>query len=121
MILNSIRTYSYIYEEKDNIYWTDKEFVLRAVKIRGYALRNASKELTNHKNIVIEALKNDGFSLIFASKELEKNKNLIMRALKNIYFVNYIKFKKDRFILHCDVEFNKKYLKKFFDKILKFY
>jgi hypothetical protein len=40
--------------------WSDKEFVLGAVKKYGGSLKKASKELQNNKEIVLEAVKEYG-------------------------------------------------------------
>jgi hypothetical protein len=43
--------------------WSDKEFILEAVKQNGYSLKYASKELKNDKEVVLEAVKQNGDSL----------------------------------------------------------
>ena len=48
--------------------------MLQAVKLNGYAIRYASKELKSDKEIVFEAFKKDYNAFKFASKELLNNK-----------------------------------------------
>ena len=43
--------------------WSNKEYVLKAVKNNGYSLEYASNELKNNKEIVLEAIKKNGYSL----------------------------------------------------------
>ena len=45
----------------------DKDFVVAIVKIHGYNLKHASKDLKNDKEVVLEAIKNNGWSLCYAS------------------------------------------------------
>lgn len=67
----------------------DKEEILKAVKLDGYALRNASTRLCNDKEVVMIAVNNKGLSLLFASSFLQNDKEVVMEALKN----NYSSFK----------------------------
>ena len=42
---------------KDDIYWTDKKFVLEAVKNDGHLLNFASRDLLNDKEIIFQGHK----------------------------------------------------------------
>ena len=48
----------------------DKDFVLKAVKRDGCALRYASEALKADKNVVLEAVKQKGNALMYASEAL---------------------------------------------------
>ena len=61
----------------------DRDTVLRAVKIHGLALENASERLKNDPEIVLAAIKQShGRAVQLASAELLSNKSFIMAAVR---------------------------------------
>ena len=119
-ILDSIKNVVYCYNKNHDIYWNNKEFVLKAIKIYGCGLKYASEELQNNKEVVLKAVKKNGICLEFASEKLQNDKKIVIIALKNIYFVDYINIKKNN-NKFFGIGFYKKHLKKSFHKILEFY
>lgn len=61
---------------------TDKEVVLKAIKINALNMEYASEELRADKEVVSEAIKNNGSVLKYASEELQSNKELVLEAVK---------------------------------------
>ena len=59
--------------------WSDRKYVLEAVKRDGYALRHA-EELRGDSEIVLEAVRKDGTALRFASKNLQDNHEIVLEA-----------------------------------------
>ena len=53
-----IKKCGYEYNEKDDIYWNNEEFVLEAIKVDGWSLGCASEKLKNDKEFIFKALKN---------------------------------------------------------------
>jgi hypothetical protein len=49
----------------------DREVVMEAVKMHGYALCYASEELQGDREVVLEAVKRNGVALGYASAELQ--------------------------------------------------
>jgi hypothetical protein len=60
----------------------DREHIMDAVKVDGYALMMASKELKNDREIVIAAVANNGKSLEYASNALQKDPEVIQNAIR---------------------------------------
>lgn len=61
--------------------WTNKEFVLTAVRNDGRALEYASEELRNDQEVVLEAVRRSGWVLMFASKELQNDRKVVLAAV----------------------------------------
>ena len=121
----------------------DKEVVLEAIKKSGHSLTFASEKLRDDKEFVLEAVKNNlslywvcdklrndkeivhcaikinGNNFRYASKELKNNKKIITLVFKRLHYIDYLKYKKTKDIV--EIQFNKKFLKKSFEKILRFY
>ena len=67
-----------------------KKEILEAVKLDGYALRNASTLLCNDKEVVMAAIHHKGLSLLFASSILQDDKELVLVAIKsNSYSIKF--------------------------------
>ena len=90
IILHLIKCHDYRYHENDNVYWKNKEFVLKAIKIDVSSLRYASEELKNDENFIIEVIKNRCYSMEYTlkqlfdnvSKELLNNKKFVLKILR---------------------------------------
>ena len=120
-IINSIRNDSYIYKSEDRKFWNDKEFVLKALKIRGGYFGYTSSKLQIDKDVILEAVKKNGFVMNLTSKTFQNNNKLIVIALKSLYFIDYIEVKKDGYKFGYYTSFRRSLLKKSFNKILELY
>ena len=96
-ILNLIKIGRYSYDENHDIYWNDKEFVLKAVKNNGWSSNYASRKLLNDKEFILEATKINGISLLYPSKDIKNNRNIVLEIVKNkgtdLSYANDIFFK----------------------------
>ena len=70
------------YKKIPKEFWSDKDFVLEAVKKKGLALQFAHESLKKDKSIVLEAVKQNGFALEFADESLKKDPDIIKAAEK---------------------------------------
>ena len=100
----------------------NKQAVLKAVIIDGYALRNSSTLLCSDREVVMAAVSNKGLSLLFASCILKADKEIVLMAIKNNCYS--IKFASE--VLRNDLEFiyeayslNSNIIKYIEDKIIK--
>jgi hypothetical protein len=59
-----------------------RDYVLEAVKKRGFDLEYASEELRNVREIVIEAIKEEASALKYASDELRNDREIVMKAVE---------------------------------------
>ena len=59
----------------------NKEIILEAVKINGWALKYASPRLKDNKEVVMEAIKNDEFAVMFASDRLKNDRDIANECL----------------------------------------
>merc|ERR1712107_619682 len=55
----------------------NKNFVLKAVEIKGIALQGATEDLKNDKDIVLAAVKQDCNALKFASSNLQRDQEIL--------------------------------------------
>jgi len=60
--------------------WDDREFMLEAVKLSGFALKYASARLRADKTLVMHAVKTDGFALGHATKALWDDRDLLLAS-----------------------------------------
>ena len=67
---------------------TDRDFVLKVVKQKGYALQLASEELRGDREVVLTAVKQNHLALKFASKELQNDNEIVFEAMKNQFIKN---------------------------------
>jgi predicted methyltransferase len=65
----------------------DKDIVLAAVKVEGFALQFASETLRNDKDVVLAAVKEHPDAFQFASETLRNNKGVVIAAVKQNGFV----------------------------------
>jgi hypothetical protein len=79
----------------------NKKVILEAVKLDGYALRNASAFLRNDRDVVMAAVCNKGLSLLFSSSVLQNDKEVVLAAVNN----NYSSFKFASEALRNDLDF----------------
>ena len=61
----------------------NKEFVLSAVRQKGWVLEYASERLKDDKEVVLTAVKKDGNALCFASERLKDDKEVVLTAVKD--------------------------------------
>ena len=66
--------------------WSEKDFVLKAVKQDGFYLKYASPELKADKDVVLEAVKKYGDTLEYASPELKADKDFVLVAIRQSGF-----------------------------------
>ncbi len=84
MILTVLRRYPAILSierNQPNPLTANKQFMMRAVAIRGVALEDASKELKEDKDVVLAAVAQKGCALEHASAELQDDKEVVLAAL----------------------------------------
>ncbi len=64
---------------------SDRDFMLRAIKLNGLALEAASEDLKNDKDLVLQAIEhsNYGYALEYASPSLRANKQVVETAALN--------------------------------------
>ncbi len=69
----------------------DKEVVIAAVQQYGYALKHASDNLKADKEVVLAAVQQNGYALEYASSELKADKEFVISAVqKNGYALKYL-------------------------------
>lgn len=61
---------------------SDPEFMMKAVRHDGGALKYASVELSKHRGLVLEAVRQSGQALEFAAPELRRDRELVLEAVK---------------------------------------
>lgn len=61
---------------------TDKEVILKAVKVDGQIFYYASQELRDDKEVALEAISNKWLIIKYASKRLRGDKDIAITALK---------------------------------------
>ena len=59
------------YQKIPKEFWSDKDFVLKAVKKQGAAIDYADPGLKNNKEIVISAIKQDSFAIDYIGEEIK--------------------------------------------------
>eukprot|EP00419_Tripos_fusus_P067473 CAMPEP_0172925350 /NCGR_PEP_ID=MMETSP1075-20121228/213557_1 /TAXON_ID=2916 /ORGANISM="Ceratium fusus, Strain PA161109" /LENGTH=609 /DNA_ID=CAMNT_0013786225 /DNA_START=48 /DNA_END=1873 /DNA_ORIENTATION=+ len=62
--------------------WGDRNFVLSAVKVCGYALEQADEELRADHEIVLEAIRESGYAFSFASRNLKVDRDFVLQAVR---------------------------------------
>jgi len=67
--------------QHQNMDWTNKEVVMRAVAMTGAALQLASKTLKADKEVVMAAVAQNGHTLQNASNALKSDKEVVMTAV----------------------------------------
>ena len=78
-------------DEKNN-----REFVLEAVKQRGWNLQYASEDLKNDRHIVLEAVKQRGGNLQYASEDLKNDREIVLIALYSARYSGYIRWRNEK-------------------------
>ena len=79
---------------------SDRDLILKAVKVDGQILYYASEELRNDKEVVLEAVKNKWLIVKYASKKLRGDKDIALEVVKqnknsSIYLTDEILKDKD--------------------------
>ena len=62
-------------------FWSDKDFVLEAVKKNGSNIDYADLILKNNKEIVISAIKQDSFAIDYIGEEIKKDKDVLLEII----------------------------------------
>ena len=80
-----------LYHSCIDVYRSDKEIILEAVKQNGYMLQETSEELRSDRIIVLVAVEQNGGALQYASEELKNDIEIVQTALKNCKWdIDYI-------------------------------
>ena len=66
----------------DDKKWSDREFVLEAVRWNGYVLKYASEDLRADRDVVLEAVRQHGHALEYASDELRADREVVLDAVR---------------------------------------
>ena len=69
------------YQKIPKEFWSDKDFVLEAVKKQGGAIDYADPALKNNKEIVISAIKQDSFAIDYIGEEIKKDKDVLLEII----------------------------------------
>jgi len=67
--------------DDEEVDWNDKAFVFKEVKLDGFLLESASKELQKDRDIVLAAVTSNGGALRYASKELQEDRDIVLAAV----------------------------------------
>jgi hypothetical protein len=62
--------------------WADRDYVLKAVKEDGEALKRASKSLRANREFMLEAVRQDGWALEYADESLQADREFVLEAVK---------------------------------------
>mgnify|MGYP006264162515 FL=1 len=97
------------YQKIPKEFWSDKDFVLKAVKKKGSSIDYADASLKNDKEIVISAIKQDSFAIDYIGDDIKKDKDVLLEiiAQKGADSIKLIdeKYKSDKEVilklLHC--------------------
>jgi len=97
------------YQKIPKEFWSDKDFVLEAVKKQGSSIDYADASLKNDKEIVISAIKQDSFAIDYIGDDIKKDKDVLLEiiAQKGADSIKLIdeKYKSDKEVilklLHC--------------------
>lgn len=88
-------------EEMDDELKNNKEVVIVAVNLEGFAIDYASPTLKNDKEVVLTAINQNGNALGSASENFKNDKEIVLAAMKE----NYYAFNYASEILKNDIEF----------------
>ena len=100
---------SFDYQKIPKEFWSDKDFVLKAVKKKGSSIDYADASLKNDKEIVISAIRQDSFAIDYIGDDIKKDKDVLLEiiAQKGADSIKLIdeKYKSDKEVilklLHC--------------------
>ena len=100
---------SFDYQKIPKEFWSDKDFVLKAVKKKGSSIDYADASLKNDKEIVISAIKQSSFAIDYIGDDIKKDKDVLLEiiAQKGADSIKLIdeKYKSDKEVilklLHC--------------------
>ena len=91
------------YQKIPKEFWSNKDFVLEAVKKQGAAINYADPALKNNKEIVISAIKQDSFAIDYIGEEIKKDKDVLLEiiAQKGVDSIKLIdeKYKSDKEVI----------------------
>jgi hypothetical protein len=78
-----VRAYPLELEHMDEVTRADRDVVIRAVQIMGWALSFASDALKNDRHVVHAAVRQNGWALGFAGESMRADKRVVMSAVQN--------------------------------------
>lgn len=91
------------YKKIPKEFWSDKDFVLEAVKKQGSSINYADPTLKNNKEIVISAIKQDSFAIDYIGEDIKKDRDVLLEiiAQKGIDSIKLLddKYKNDKEII----------------------
>ena len=71
----------YFLENIGNSIASNKEYMMKWIKLNGACLQYCSNELQDDENVVLEAIKTNPYSLYYANNRLKNDKQFIMKAV----------------------------------------